>query len=192
MSGSGVSKNTTVSDVTAPCRRSVEAQFSACAPWGEDLRRIARSDTPARPSGIREIEHRRSRADAIECELAERPEQVRCDLTSVRDVELIKPRHVAGHDTRTAGSRGPLTTKAHLPFERFTNDAIAASPPKSSELILSREEVERVSWSRSRSVTCSPVVGLPGLEPGTFGPPDQRANQAAPQPVSRLAPRGAV
>ena len=28
------------------------------------------------------------------------------------------------------------------------------------------------------------VVGLPGLEPGTFGPPDRRANQAAPQPVS--------
>lgn len=27
------------------------------------------------------------------------------------------------------------------------------------------------------------VVGLPGLEPGTFGPPDRRANQAAPQPV---------
>ncbi len=32
------------------------------------------------------------------------------------------------------------------------------------------------------------AVGLPGFEPGTFGPPDQRANQAAPQPV---APRGA-
>ena len=30
------------------------------------------------------------------------------------------------------GSRGPLTTYAHLPFERFTNDAIAALPPKSS------------------------------------------------------------
>src|SRR5450759_958561 len=27
------------------------------------------------------------------------------------------------------------------------------------------------------------LVGLPGLEPGTFGPPDRRANQAAPQPV---------
>ena len=34
--------------------------------------------------------------------------------------------------------------------------------------------------------TCSDLrffVGLPGFEPGTFGPPDQRANQAAPQPV---------
>jgi hypothetical protein len=28
------------------------------------------------------------------------------------------------------------------------------------------------------------MVGLPGLEPGTFGPPDRRANQAAPQPVA--------
>ena len=30
-------------------------------------------------------------------------------------------------------------------------------------------------------------VGLPGFEPGTFGPPDQRANQAAPQPVHGLS-----
>ena len=33
----------------------------------------------------------------------------------------------------------------------------------------------------------STVVGLPGLEPGTFGPPDRRANQAAPQPVGAHA-----
>ena len=44
----------------------------------------------------------------------------------------------------------------------------------------------------SGTLTCSSVVGLPGLEPGTFGPPDRRANQAAPQPVPRLAPRRAV
>ena len=29
------------------------------------------------------------------------------------------------------------------------------------------------------------VVGLAGFEPTTFGPPDRRANQAAPQPVRR-------
>ena len=27
------------------------------------------------------------------------------------------------------------------------------------------------------------LVGLAGFEPTTFGPPDRRANQAAPQPV---------
>ena len=27
------------------------------------------------------------------------------------------------------------------------------------------------------------MVGLRGFEPPTFGPPDRRANQAAPQPV---------
>lgn len=32
-------------------------------------------------------------------------------------------------------------------------------------------------------------VGLPGFEPGTFGPPDQRANQAAPQPVKETLAR---
>jgi hypothetical protein len=36
------------------------------------------------------------------------------------------------------------------------------------------------------------VVGLPGLEPGTFGPPDRRANQAAPQPVRGESLRSAT
>src|SRR5215210_6627800 len=37
----------------------------------------------------------------------------------------------------------------------------------------------------------SPVgkVGVPGFEPGTFGPPDRRANQAAPHPVEIVWPR---
>src|SRR6188472_2718613 len=30
------------------------------------------------------------------------------------------------------------------------------------------------------------LVGLAGFEPTTFGPPDRRANQAAPQPVWRI------
>ncbi len=34
------------------------------------------------------------------------------------------------------------------------------------------------------------LVGLAGLEPATFGPPDQRANQAAPQPVHDLSRGG--
>ena len=37
------------------------------------------------------------------------------------------------------------------------------------------------------ALTCVFSVGLPGFEPGTFGPPDQRANQAAPQPVHGLS-----
>ena len=36
------------------------------------------------------------------------------------------------------------------------------------------------------------LVGLAGLEPATFGPPDQRANQAAPQPVHGLGRVGSV
>ena len=40
----------------------------------------------------------------------------------------------------------------------------------------------------AKRLTCANRVGLPGLEPGTFGPPDRRANQAAPQPAVE-APR---
>ena len=32
------------------------------------------------------------------------------------------------------------------------------------------------------------VVGLRGFEPPTFGPPDRRANQAAPQPALNRSP----
>ena len=34
------------------------------------------------------------------------------------------------------------------------------------------------------------LVGLTGFEPATFGPPDRRANQAAPQPATPASRRG--
>lgn len=39
-------------------------------------------------------------------------------------------------------------------------------------------------WLGNRLLT-GVLVGLAGFEPTTFGPPDRRANQAAPQPVRR-------
>src|SRR5215472_15168244 len=47
--------------------------------------------------------------------------------------------------------------------------------------------VGRIDARTPAVLTCTLGVGLPGFEPGTFGPPDQRANQAAPQPVHGLS-----
>ena len=72
------------------------------------------------------------------------------------------------------GTRRPLSPMESAPAHRTTLAPQLPPPPSLT------------GAPRAVSRACS-VVGLPGFEPGTFGPPDRRANQAAPQPVHGLS-----
>jgi hypothetical protein len=48
----------------------------------------------------------------------------------------------------------------------------------------SRNLLTPPSTRKAASHAACPLVGAPGLEPGTSSPPDWRANQAAPRPVA--------
>ena len=94
----------------------------------------------------------------------------------------IAPRSSTGP---TEPSRPAGTARAHRRWTLPTNVPPTASTNRPGE----KPKSPRRRTSKARSLETTRKVGVPGFEPGTFGPPDRRANQAAPHPVEIVWPR---
>ena len=69
--------------------------------------------------------------------------------------------------------------------EQSPSDAGCTVSTNLNYRITGREDPRDASdaWRTQARLAGALGVGLAGFEPATFGPPDRRANQAAPQPV---------